>query len=73
MVSGFGDVPGAHGSMGHFSGAQIGPRGTLLGYILQFHRAQPSQGLDIRMPWTAHFVKRAPGRSLLDVMIPRSC
>lgn len=67
------DVPGAHGSMGHFSVPQMGPRGTLLGYTLQFHRVQPSQGLDIRVPWASHFVKTAPGSLLFDVMISRTC
>lgn len=57
----------------HFSAAGVGPWGPLLGYVLQFHRVQPSQGLDIRVPWAIHFVKRAPGSSLLDVMIPQTC
>lgn len=41
----------------HFSLAGMGPWGTVLGCVLKFYRAQPSQGLDIRVPWAVHFVK----------------
>lgn len=52
VVSGFGNAPWLH-----FRVAGMGPWGTPLGCALPFHRAQPSQGLDIRVPWAAHFVK----------------
>lgn len=55
------------------SASGMGPWGTLLGYVLRFHRAQPSQGLDIVVPWAVPFVKTALGSSLLDVIMPRTC
>lgn len=34
----------------HFSVAGMGPSGTVLGCVLQFYRAPPSQRLGIRVP-----------------------
>lgn len=50
VVPGFGNVLCAHGST-------LVWQGWGLGCALQLHRAQPSQGLDIRVPWAVYFVK----------------
>lgn len=58
---GFGDMLSAQGFMAHCWMAVMGPWETLLGCLLSFRGAQPSQGMTSRVAWAAHYVRRAPG------------